>query len=84
MQAEEAITRLSNALAIISQQIDKEAVRTLKEIVDEKHWHYIEQGLQTGNKTLIIHGIIGAMSHYEAEKDIHPLKKGAEQPAGQT
>lgn len=75
MQAEEAITRLSNALAIISQQIDKEAVRTLKEIVDEKHWHYIEQGLQTNNKSLIMHGIIGAMSHYEAEREKEKFEK---------
>ena len=67
---QDAITKLSNALATISQpDYDKEVVRALKEIVDEKHWRYIEQGLQTGNKTLIIHGIIGAMSHYEAEKD---------------
>ncbi len=75
MHAEEAITRLSNALAIISQQFDKEAVRTLKDIVDEKHWHYIEQGLQTNNKNLVMHGIIGAMSHYEAEREKEKFDK---------
>lgn len=70
MRAEEAIAKLSNVLAIINQpNYDKEIVRTLKEIVDKKHWNYIEIGLFKNDKSLIMHGIIGAMSHYEAEEE---------------
>jgi len=69
MRAEEAIAKISNVLAIINQpSYDKEIVRTLKGIVDEKHWNYIEMGLLKKDKSLIMHGIMGAMSHYEAEK----------------
>ena len=70
--ADEAIARLSNALALLcaGTSIDKEAIRSLvKDVVDEKHSHYIEQGLISNDKSLIFHGIVGALSHYEAEKD---------------
>ncbi len=68
---EDAIAKLSNALAILSAgSIDREAVRSLvKDVVDEKHSHYIEQGLISNDKSLIMHGIVGALSHYEAEKE---------------
>ena len=71
MQTDEAITRLSNALAQLGAgQFDKEALRALiKDVVDEKHSHYIEQGLISNDKSLIMHGIVGALSHYEAEKE---------------
>ena len=84
MSAEEAISRLSSALALLSrQEFDKETIRMLtKDVADEKHQHYIEQGLISNDKSLIMHGIIGALSHYEAEKEkerfakkIHSLKE---------
>ena len=70
MEAEEAISRLSNALAQLGAgNFDKEALRSLlKDVVDEKHSHYIEQGLISNDKSLIMHGIVGSLSHYEAEK----------------
>ena len=71
MNADEAISRLSNALVILGAgTIDKEAIRSLvKDVVDEKHSHYIEQGLISNDKSLLMHGIVGALSHYEAEKE---------------
>jgi hypothetical protein len=49
---------------------DEEALRSLlKDVVDEKHSHYIEQGLLRNNKSMIMHGIVGSLSHYEAEKE---------------
>ncbi len=84
MQADEAISRLSHALALLSRQdFDKEAVRALaKDAVDEKHLHYVEQGLAANDKSIIMHGIVGALSHYEAEKEkerfakrIHSIKE---------
>ena len=76
MNAQEAISQLSNALAIVSQEgFDKEIIRNLKVLVDEKHWHYIEQGLMFNDRHLIMHGIVGALSHYEAEKDKEKFEK---------
>jgi len=77
MNAEQAIAQLSNALTLASQhEFDKEAIRALtKDIVDEKHYHYIEQGLSTNDKSLLMHGIIGALSHYEAEKEKEHFQK---------
>ncbi len=76
MNAQEAISQLSNALAIVSQEsFDKETIRNLKSLVDEKHWQYIEQGLMLNDKHLIMHGIVGALSHYEAEKDKEKFEK---------
>jgi hypothetical protein len=68
---EEAISLLSHALALLgAQKIDKEAVRSLvKDVVDEKHSHYIEQGIISNDRSMIMHGIVGALSHYEAEKE---------------
>ncbi len=70
MDTNEAISRLSNALAQLGAgNFDKEALRSLlKDVVDEKHSHYIEQGLISNDKSLIMHGIVGSLSHYEAEK----------------
>ena len=77
MQTDEAISRLSNALAQLGAgNFDREALRSLlKDVVDEKHSHYIEQGLISNDKRLIMHGIVGALSHYEAEKDKEKLEK---------
>jgi len=77
MNNDEAISRLSSALVMLStSEIDKEAIRSLvKDVVDEKHSHYIEKGLLSNDKTLILHGIVGALSHYEAEKDKEKLEK---------
>lgn len=77
MNNEEAISRLSNALAQLgSGNFDKEALRSLlKDVVDEKHSHYIEQGLLANNKSLVMHGIVGSLSHYEAEKDKQKTEK---------
>jgi len=71
MSPDEAIARLSNALAILNDvEYDKEIVRTLTSgIVDEKHRNYIERGLMHNDKASIYHGILGALSHYEAEKE---------------
>jgi len=77
MLADEAISRLSNALAQLGAgNFDREALRSLlKDVVDEKHSHYIEQGLLSNDKSLIMHGIVGSLSHYEAEKDKEKLEK---------
>ncbi len=84
MKTDQAISQLSNALATLSQQdFDKEEIRSLtKDVVDEKHQHYIEQGLMQNDRSLIMHGIVGALSHYEAEKEkeifakkIHSIKE---------
>ncbi len=75
---EEAISNLSNALALLNEhEYDKETIRNLvRNIVDAKHLDYIERGLDTNDKSLIMHGIIGALSHYEAEKaKTNALKK---------
>jgi len=68
----EAIARLSNALALMSnREIDKEAIRTLTAgiIPDEKHKLLIDVGIAQNDKAKIMHGIVGALSHYEAEKE---------------
>jgi hypothetical protein len=68
----EAIARLSNALALLSErEINKEAIRnlTLGIIPDEKHKLFIEIGLAQNDKAKVMHGIVGALSHYEAEKE---------------
>ncbi|MEM3154543.1 MAG: hypothetical protein QW165_03210 [Candidatus Woesearchaeota archaeon] len=77
MNNEEAISRLSTALALLgAHQFDKEAIRSLvKDVVDEKHSHYIERGLLSNDRTLIMHGIVGALSHYEAEKEKEKFEK---------
>lgn len=74
---DEAINKLSTALALLgASKFDKEAIRSLvKDVVDEKHSHYIEQGLMTNNKSQIMHGIVGALSHYEAEKEKQTSEK---------
>ncbi len=71
MNSDEAISKLSNALAQLGAgKFDKEALKSLvKDVVDEKHSHYIEQGLISDDKSLVMHGIVGSLSHYEAEKE---------------
>ncbi|MCX6708692.1 MAG: hypothetical protein NTW67_03545 [Candidatus Woesearchaeota archaeon] len=76
MNAQEAISQLSNALAIVNQEsFDKETIRTLTKFVDDKHKQYIERGLMLNDRHLIMHGIVGALSHYEAEKDKEKFEK---------
>ena len=74
---EEAIGKLSNVLSLLSERdYDKSAIRSLiKGIVDEKHLSYVEKGLSLGDKSMIMHGIMGALSHYEAEKEKESLNK---------
>ena len=71
MTTEEAIRRLSNALSLLSDQgFDKEAVRTLTcDLLDEKHQMLVEKGFQEKERSLIIHGILGMLSHYEDQKE---------------
>lgn len=68
---DEAIRRLSSALAIVSNEgYDNDTVRVLtKEIVDEKHRAFIEKGLADNDTSSLLHGLLGALSHYEAEKE---------------
>lgn len=69
MSTENAITRISHVLQLVAQPtFDKQAVRALRDIIDEKHWHYIEQGLEHNDKAKLMHGLVGALSHYEAER----------------
>lgn len=77
MTPEEAIERLNKALSLATLNVvDKEAIRTLTNgITDEKHARYIEQGLESNDKSTLLHGIVGMLSHYEAEKE-----KLAQQP----
>lgn len=71
MTPEEAISRLSNALALIATpNYSKETIRTLVEgLLDGKHKEFVERGFQENDRHLIMHGIMGALSHYEAEKE---------------
>jgi len=77
METEEAIARLSNALSMLGAgTFDKDALKSLlKDVVDEKHSHYIEQGLIANDRGLLMHGIVGSLSHYEAEKHKQKLEK---------
>lgn len=73
MQAEQAIHRLSQALALINtDSYDKSMLRELvKGLLDEKHQSRFENGISTNNRAEILHAIVGMISHYEAEKTIH-------------
>ena len=66
----DAIERLSHAIALLSYNpIDKEAIRALTSgiIQNPKHQSCIDQGLAENNKAKIIRGVMGELSHYEAE-----------------
>ena len=67
MEAE--IQQLTHVLAIMSEPDFnfQDVLKLTKDIVDEKHLHFIEEGVATKDKTKIMHGILGALSHYEAE-----------------
>ena len=71
MHPSEAIERLSRALDVLSNEpLDKEALRTLcAGLCDSKHQLFIERGLANNDKTLILHGLVGTLSHYETEKE---------------
>jgi len=83
MLTDEAISKLSTALVILAEKnFDKEEVRALTDFIDEKHKNYIERGLLENDKSLVMHGVMGALSHYEAEKEretkekrIHSIKE---------
>jgi hypothetical protein len=70
MNVDDAISRLSRALSLLSvEPFDKDEVRSLvRGLADEKHSAFIESGLLSNNRALVIRGIMGALSHYEAEK----------------
>ena len=71
MTTEDAIQRLSHALSLVSdQEFDKEAVRTLtQDILDQKHQMLVERGIQENERSLVIHGLLGMLSHYEDQKE---------------
>ena len=77
MNTDEAIARLSTALQVLNTDpSNKEKLRQLTQgLLDDKHQHYFEQGLASNDKGHIIHGILGALSHYEAEKEKAHLEK---------
>jgi len=74
---EAEISKISTALTIINRpSYDKETIRLLvKDIVDQKHLEYIEKGLLLNDKSLIMHGLMGALSHYEAKKEKEIFEK---------
>ncbi len=66
----DAIERLSSVITLLScNPIDKEAIRALTSgiIQNPKHKSCIDQGLAENNKAKIIRGVMGELSHYEAE-----------------
>lgn len=68
MDAEKAIAILTRAISLVSDNFDKdELLDLIEDVVDEKHWHYIEAGLAKNDKASILHGLMGALSHYEAQ-----------------
>ncbi|PIN74545.1 hypothetical protein COV18_06620 [Candidatus Woesearchaeota archaeon CG10_big_fil_rev_8_21_14_0_10_37_12] len=73
----EAIQKLSKALVLINQNpIDYETVRDLvKGLADEKHTDYIEQGIANQDKGLIMRGLMGTLSRYEAEREKNAKEK---------
>lgn len=68
METQEAILLITDALTLVSQEtFDKTKIRTLKTILDKKHWQLVEEGLDLDDKKKLMHGLIGALSHYEAQ-----------------
>ncbi len=69
MNPTEAINRLSKALELLNNDnYEKQEIASLtEEVADEQHKKYIDQGRESGTKTMIFHGLMGRISHYEAE-----------------
>ena len=72
MNASEAIARLTRALSLvsISDNFDKdEFLGLIEDVIDEKYWNYIQTGLARNDKTNLLPGLMGTLSHYEAEQE---------------
>ncbi len=59
------------ALSLLSAPLfDKEAIRELtKDLLDGKHGRFVEDGLRLDDRQLVLHGVVGALSHYESEQE---------------
>ncbi|MBS3125667.1 hypothetical protein J4211_05475 [Candidatus Woesearchaeota archaeon] len=72
MNISEAIARLTRAMLLVSasDNFDKdEFLGLIEDVIDEKHWSYIQTGLSRNDKTSLLRGLMGALSHYEAEQE---------------
>ncbi len=62
------IEKLTHALELAQDCFEnQENILTICDFVDDKHKQMIKQGFANYDKNLIMHGIMGALSHYEAE-----------------
>ncbi|HLC32737.1 MAG TPA: hypothetical protein VJJ82_02835 [Candidatus Nanoarchaeia archaeon] len=78
MNAADAIIRLSRALELVSAEecFDKdELLGLVEDILHEKHWEHVQQGLLRDDKTLIVQGLMGALGHYEAAQEKERTEK---------
>ena len=64
-----SIEQLTKALNLLNGEFDPIEIRNLTLCADQKHKAYVEKGLIENNKTEIAHGIMGALSHYESERE---------------
>ena len=72
MNASEAIARLTRAISLVSASdyFDKdEFLGLIEDVIEEKHMVYIQAGLAKNNTPTIMRGLVGALSHYEAEEE---------------
>jgi len=63
------IDKLTHALELAQDCFNhQEDILSLCDFVDNKHKKMIKQGFAQYDKNLIMHGVMGALSHYEAEQ----------------
>lgn len=68
MNNQHEIEKLTHALELAQDCFEhQEAIIALTDSADEKHTKMIRDGFSQYNKTLIMHGIMGALSHFESE-----------------
>lgn len=64
------IERISHVIELVAEpDFDKTEVLALQDIIDDKHWNYIKEGLAENDKAKLMHGLLGALSHYEAKNN---------------
>jgi hypothetical protein len=63
------IDKLTHALELAQDCFEhQEDILALCDFIDEKHQQMIKHGFVNYDKNLIMHGIMGALSHYEAQQ----------------
>gem|GEM_PF-4904889 len=76
MNSQHEIEKLTHALELAQDCFEhQEDIMALTSGADEKHSQMIRDGFSQYNKNLIMHGIMGTLSHYEAERDKEEREK---------